>query len=129
MICGKCRQPGVENQAMGKTFWYCRTCKVEILLEPYKHQPAPGQYGFQLCNICGFLMVDPLKHDCNTLKSKFVVTDAGFMSDFSDDEKRATAQFNDLLCSQPPDDVWYGRITDDAVYINFPHTVPPDETI
>jgi hypothetical protein len=34
MICNQCKNEGVENQALGKTFYYCRTCKIEIFLEP-----------------------------------------------------------------------------------------------
>ncbi len=30
MICHKCKNKGIENQANGKTFFYCRTCKDEI---------------------------------------------------------------------------------------------------
>ncbi len=30
MICGKCNTQGVENQAGGSSFWYCRSCKDEI---------------------------------------------------------------------------------------------------
>jgi hypothetical protein len=33
MICTKCNSKGVENQALGKTFYYCRSCKDEISLE------------------------------------------------------------------------------------------------
>lgn len=33
MICTKCNNDGVESQALGKTFYYCRTCKEEIQLE------------------------------------------------------------------------------------------------
>lgn len=31
MICSKCNNQGVENHALGKPFWYCRTCKDEIV--------------------------------------------------------------------------------------------------
>ena len=30
MICGKCNTKGIENQAGGNSFWYCRGCKDEI---------------------------------------------------------------------------------------------------
>lgn len=33
MICTKCNETGILNQAGGKDFYYCRTCKIEILLE------------------------------------------------------------------------------------------------
>ncbi len=42
MTCQKCNNPGVSNTAGGKDFWYCRTCKDEIMppvakaLEPRK---------------------------------------------------------------------------------------------
>ncbi len=32
MICPKCTNPGVQNHANGKDFYYCRTCKDEIVL-------------------------------------------------------------------------------------------------
>lgn len=31
MTCSKCKSKGVENQANFKKFWYCRTCKEEIV--------------------------------------------------------------------------------------------------
>lgn len=40
MICPKCSNAGVENQALGKTFYYCRTCKDEIGLEAVPSEPA-----------------------------------------------------------------------------------------
>lgn len=33
MICIKCNQSGILNQANGNSFYYCRTCKEEILLQ------------------------------------------------------------------------------------------------
>lgn len=33
MICSKCKSDGVKNQALGKDFYYCRTCKEEIEME------------------------------------------------------------------------------------------------
>jgi len=33
MVCQKCKNSGVLNTANHKDFWYCRTCKEEILLE------------------------------------------------------------------------------------------------
>lgn len=33
MICTKCNQSGILNQANGNSFYYCRTCKEEILLQ------------------------------------------------------------------------------------------------
>ncbi len=45
MICGTCSTEGVENQVLGKVFYYCRTCKEEIALEtpnnPNIHDEAP----------------------------------------------------------------------------------------
>lgn len=34
MICSKCNTEGVLNTVLGKDFYYCRTCKDEIRLEP-----------------------------------------------------------------------------------------------
>lgn len=33
MICSKCKNDGILNQANGKEFYYCRTCREEIILE------------------------------------------------------------------------------------------------
>lgn len=33
MVCGTCKDTGVKNTALGKEFYYCRTCKKEIELE------------------------------------------------------------------------------------------------
>ncbi len=33
MICSKCKTPGIKNQALNKEFYYCRTCKEEIIDE------------------------------------------------------------------------------------------------
>jgi hypothetical protein len=30
MNCPKCNNEAIENQAMGESFWYCRTCKDEV---------------------------------------------------------------------------------------------------
>lgn len=30
MNCPKCKSQAIENQAGGKPFWYCRTCKDEV---------------------------------------------------------------------------------------------------
>lgn len=30
MICATCNQDAIENTALGKSFWYCRGCKVEV---------------------------------------------------------------------------------------------------
>lgn len=45
MICTKCSNPGVENQAGGKTFWYCRTCKDEIMAEEPMSDLTMKYYG------------------------------------------------------------------------------------
>lgn len=39
MICHKCNNQGVENEALGKKFWYCRTCKDEITAAPPQPEP------------------------------------------------------------------------------------------
>ena len=36
MICSKCSNPGVLNNANGKEFYYCRVCRDEIPLEEVK---------------------------------------------------------------------------------------------
>lgn len=36
MMCSKCNKVGILNSANGKDFYYCRTCKTEILLEEVK---------------------------------------------------------------------------------------------
>lgn len=33
MICPKCKNDGVLNQANGKDFYFCKTCREEIILE------------------------------------------------------------------------------------------------
>jgi hypothetical protein len=33
MVCKKCKSDGIKNVANNKEFYYCRTCKDEILLE------------------------------------------------------------------------------------------------
>lgn len=33
MICTKCSNPGTLNTVLNQDFYYCRTCKVEIILE------------------------------------------------------------------------------------------------
>lgn len=33
MICTKCKNDGVLNQANGKDFYFCKTCREEIVLE------------------------------------------------------------------------------------------------
>lgn len=45
MICNTCNNEGIENQAGGNKFWYCKTCKDEIGKNPYSHMfvmPSPG---------------------------------------------------------------------------------------
>lgn len=45
MICNTCNNKGIENQAGGNKFWYCKTCKDEITENPYSHMfvmPSPG---------------------------------------------------------------------------------------
>lgn len=37
MIC-KCGEDGIYNEANGKGFYYCRTCKCEIELEEVKRE-------------------------------------------------------------------------------------------
>lgn len=37
MICSKCKNVGILNTVLGKDFYYCRTCKEEILLEEEKN--------------------------------------------------------------------------------------------
>lgn len=39
MICPKCKNEGVLNHAAGQHFYYCRTCKDEILLEEAVDEP------------------------------------------------------------------------------------------
>jgi len=34
MTCNKCKTDGVKNTVLGKDFYYCRTCKIEIENEP-----------------------------------------------------------------------------------------------
>ena len=34
MICTKCSNEGILNTANGKEFYYCRSCKEEITLQP-----------------------------------------------------------------------------------------------
>ena len=33
MVCPKCKNTGILNTVLGKDFYYCKTCKEEILLE------------------------------------------------------------------------------------------------
>lgn len=33
MICPKCKNDGILNQANGKDFYFCKTCREEIILE------------------------------------------------------------------------------------------------
>jgi hypothetical protein len=40
VICQKCGNKGVLSSALGKDFWYCRTCKDEIRLDVVS--PAPS---------------------------------------------------------------------------------------
>ena len=44
MICSKCSNEGIYNEAMGKGFFYCRTCKTEI--EPTESVGDDGQEEF-----------------------------------------------------------------------------------
>lgn len=47
MICPKCKNVGILNTVLGKDFYYCRTCKEEILLEEVKtstHISDPQEY-------------------------------------------------------------------------------------
>jgi hypothetical protein len=65
MICTKCHSDGIENQALGKTFWYCRTCKDEILPEK-----AYGLDANLVCEACG-IGPDDARHKpgCTYLES------------------------------------------------------------
>lgn len=36
MICFKCKNDGILNQANGKDFYFCKTCREEIVLEDVK---------------------------------------------------------------------------------------------
>lgn len=40
MVCNKCKNDGILNQANGKKFYYCRTCKDEIYPEEVKAPSA-----------------------------------------------------------------------------------------
>ena len=40
MLCIKCNTAAIKNQALGKEFWYCRTCKDEVGLP---NNSAPHQ--------------------------------------------------------------------------------------
>lgn len=40
MVCSKCKSNGIENSALGKVFYYCRTCRDEIRAEPVAIQPG-----------------------------------------------------------------------------------------
>lgn len=33
MVCSKCNSNGTLNHANGKEFYYCKNCKIEIVLE------------------------------------------------------------------------------------------------
>jgi ribosomal protein L37AE/L43A len=80
MICPKCGDKGVENSALGKKFWYCRTCKDEIGLTPKPKDPPPSwladtdfaaiPVGLHLCDKCGYLFTDISKHSCYIFKNK-----------------------------------------------------------
>lgn len=48
MICNRCNQEGVRNQVLGKEFYYCRTCKDEIYLQPKQSHPAEN---YELINL------------------------------------------------------------------------------
>jgi hypothetical protein len=30
MVCANCKQEAVKNNALGKDFFYCRNCKIEV---------------------------------------------------------------------------------------------------
>lgn len=63
MKCNKCNNEGVRNEVLGKEFYYCRTCKVEIRefnLPDAKHQnlysvtsllPSYQGYGNSIPNV------------------------------------------------------------------------------
>lgn len=38
VICNKCKTDAVINTAAGKQFWYCRTCKDEVIPEGIKNK-------------------------------------------------------------------------------------------
>lgn len=62
MTCDKCSQPGVLNSALGKDFYYCRSCKTEILDAPEISPPLTTKasaidiLGY---NHCSTHLIDP----------------------------------------------------------------------
>jgi hypothetical protein len=50
--CPKCWTEAVPNQVLGKDFWYCRTCKVEVFAsEIVSSEPAKKRTGYVTFNI------------------------------------------------------------------------------
>ena len=42
MVCPKCKNVGILNTVLGKDFYYCKTCKEEILLEEVQRSTYEG---------------------------------------------------------------------------------------
>lgn len=65
MICPKCKSDGILNTILGKDFYYCRTCKEEILLEEV--DPDKGAIGKE----DPFYLGDPTSTDLDTFDDDF----------------------------------------------------------
>jgi hypothetical protein len=51
MICTTCKNEGVENEALGKKFYYCRACKVEITADEAPSPITPWGAGVLFNNL------------------------------------------------------------------------------
>lgn len=74
MICPKCKNDGIFNTVAGKDFYYCRSCKEEIILEtpPHARKSATKKYPIGAdeyeCNVEDCTChVDVVKHKLSDL--------------------------------------------------------------
>lgn len=81
MICNTCLNDAVSNEAMGKTFWYCRTCKVEVL----GRKASQEKLSFEGLDL-GDLSEEEQKEFDDWLNSIATNSDDGPVIDYYDDD-------------------------------------------
>lgn len=101
MICPKCKNKGVLNTALGKEFYYCRTCKNEITAEAPKPPEKPSRDG-----------MDWLFQHSLTLPSNYSHTPR-FKNVSTDDDDLFCCAETDCTCDKSSSDGVFAQLTFD----------------